>query len=995
MDVSVNVNSNSNPSGCGRGAAAASSFDISVLHLNARSLYPKLSELASTASSLRPDVIAVTETLLSSSVPDGVLLLPDYAQLVRVDRSCSSRALAQGGGGGVKKVKQRGGGVLFLIKSSVKFSARPDLCSWPESAWIELSSPTGPLMIRCFYRSPNSCPSSFAASLETSLCKLDLSRTNVLLVGDFNAKSPSWNPADSFNSAGQILEPEFLRLGLCQCVTSPTHLSPDGSLGSTLDLVLVSDPSCLKCVSTHPPLGSSDHLSVLCHVDIAARCSSRSERLGRKIWCFDKADFGTINDNLRDADWRSVYSAPDVDSAWTAWQETFFSIVDKGIPSKFIKRLKHKNPFVTTQIAAAIKEKRVCLRRFKKQPSVANRESFKRARNIVTHLLRKSERAHATSLHRSLRLVPCPSTSRDFWHHMKVLQGKLKRPFIPDLVAPDASVEGTAAGKAKLLNDFFAQQTILNGAATATLLEDSLPRNDHSFSTISTTPSEVYGILSTLKERKASGLDGISPRLLKFCAGGISESLCSLFNRSFDEGHFPKAWRSALVVPIFKKGAANNPSNYRPIALLSTVSKVMERIVHNKLYRFLRPWLNHNQSGFKKKDGTVPQLVRLVQTWSEAIDQSQYVGVVFFDLKKAFDRVWHRGLLVKLRAAGVSGMAYNWFSSFLSDRRQATLVDGVLSDFSSLHAGVPQGAILSPLLFSIYMNDIPSCASLGGSTNLFADDTSSFVADKSLSSLSIKLQGCVDTLSSWFDSWLLSVNTLKSAFMVLRSRRMPSSTLQLSVNGCAITQVSTHRHLGLVLNESLSWSDHVDFVVSKASTRIGFLRRLKHKTSPLVVRDLYMYCIRPILEYAHVAWAGLSVANDCQLEKCNRNAARLIASISPSAGLSHEVILARAGLSTLSSRRQVAQSLFVRRLLTGKQPYHIRAAAFAWLSSHRPANAHNMVLRDRDGRLRLPRPKKNCLKLSPFYSAFSVWNSMPSSVRSSPSVAAITSFFCA
>ena len=167
-----------------------------------------------------------------------------------------------------------------------------------------------------------------------------------------------------------------------------------------------------------------------------------------------------------------------------------------------------------------------------------------------------------------------------------------------------------------------------------------------SFVSISTTPCEVYDVLKSLKVRKACGLDGLTPGLLRFCAVGVASSLAVLFNRSFSDGVFPTAWKSALVIPVFKKGVRSNSGNYRPIALLSIVSKAMERIVYAKLRSFLGPWLNINQSGFRKRDCTVPQLIRLCQQWSEAVDSSHYVGVVFFDLKKAFDRVWHRGLLV-------------------------------------------------------------------------------------------------------------------------------------------------------------------------------------------------------------------------------------------------------------------------------------------------------------------------------------------------------------
>ena len=201
-----------------------------------------------------------------------------------------------------------------------------------------------------------------------------------------------------------------------------------------------------------------------------------------------------------------------------------------------------------------------------------------------------------------------------------------------------------------------------------------------------------------------------------------------------------------MVIPIFKRGDHSQLTNYCPIALLSSVGKVCERVVFNQLYHFISPFLSDQQSDFRKKDGTSLQLVRLVQQWSEALDKSKYVGAVFFDLRKAFDRVWHKGLLVKLEAAGVQGSALSWFSSYFSNRRQRTRVADGVSSPSTLMAGVPQGAILSPLLFIIYVNDImqATCASV----NLFADDTSSCVVDSCPNRLSTRLQTSIDSLES-------------------------------------------------------------------------------------------------------------------------------------------------------------------------------------------------------------------------------------------------------
>ena len=179
----------------------------------------------------------------------------------------------------------------------------------------------------------------------------------------------------------------------------------------------------------------------------------------------------------------------------------------------------------------------------------------------------------------------------------------------------------------------------------------------------------------------------------------LKECRQCLFNRSFELSEFPTAWKEAMVIPMFKKGSHTDPGNYRPIALLPILSKVLERIVHDKLSSFLLTWLHDSQSGFKKGDGTVPQLLRLCQEWSRHVDNSAYVGILFFDLRKAFDQVWHDGLLSKLEAAGIRGSAFAWMKSFLTSRRQITTVEGCTSAPVEIWASVPQGAILSSLLF--------------------------------------------------------------------------------------------------------------------------------------------------------------------------------------------------------------------------------------------------------------------------------------------------------
>ena len=481
-----------------------------------------------------------------------------------------------------------------------------------------------------------------------------------------------------------------------------------------------------------------------------------------------------------------------IDDAWTCWRTTFLATVDKYIPHKVITKRKPKNPFVTPEIERLIKEKRYAFRRFKRNPSPELRLQFTRIRNIVTAKLRKAERAHATRFHRKIRVSPSTESSRDFWTFIRQLTGKTRKEPCSILIDPVSQrTVSSAVEKATLLNNFFVKQTMLDIPSNCKPDTATLPVNPNSFPFLETTPTEVYKILSTLKTNKAAGLDNIPAALLKFCAPGISKSLICLFNRSFELSEFPTAWKEAMVIPIFKKGSHTDPGNYRPIALLPIISKVLERIVHDKLSSFLQTWLHDSQSGFKKGDGTVPQLLRLCQEWSRHVNNSAYVGILFFDLRKAFDRVWHDGLLSKLEAAGIRGSAFAWMKSLLTSRRQITSVEGCRSAPAEINigAGVPQGAILSPLLFSVYVNDISS-AIPASNINLFADDTSAYVSSQAPSVLYSDLQTTADSLSSWFSRWHLSVHPAKTVCMVLLSMGMPPCQLNIKINGNHITQVT-------------------------------------------------------------------------------------------------------------------------------------------------------------------------------------------------------------
>ena len=386
-------------------------------------------------------------------------------------------------------------------------------------------------------------------------------------------------------------------------------------------------------------------------------------------------------------------------------------------------------------------------------------------------------------------------------------------------------------------------------------------------------PSEVFQALASLDPTKAMGPDAIGPRVLKFCSHALFIPIHHLFSISLRSSSLPAEWRLHRITPVFKSGDKSLVKNYRPISLLCTVSKVLERLVYNKIIDFIHPSLSNFQFGFLRGRSSLQQLLLFVKSILMDNHKKCQSDVIYLDLRKAFDSVSHHILLKKLWCFGICGELWLWFKAYLSSRSQYVSINHISSDPLPVLSGVPQGSILGPLLFLIFINDLPQSTSLS-ELFLFADDTK---ARHTISTFSdcASLQSYLNSLSDWCTFNQMTFNESKS--VLLRFSALPDCDYLYHLNNIPITISSSQKDLGVIISSSLSWSNHYHYVLPKAYKTLGLIRRVfSHSPSVNIRKKLYISLVRSQLLYCSSLWRPHLLKDIQLLEKLQRRATKFI-----------------------------------------------------------------------------------------------------------------------
>ena len=523
-------------------------------------------------------------------------------------------------------------------------------------------------------------------------------------------------------------------------------------------------------------------------------------------------------------------------------------------------------------------------------------------------------------------------------------------------------------------NDFFVSiaKELCSVFKNSVLPHILTPRVNEDFKLLEVSTEFVSRELSRLKSTKATGLDKIPARLLKDAAPMITKPITDIINKTFLTGKIPRQWKEAKVTPTFKAGSKGNENNYRPISVLPLFSKVMERAAQVQLLQFMTQnnVLSMFQSGFRKMHSTETAVVHLVDQILEGMDGQKLTGAVFIDLKKAFDLVNHQCLLHKLEHYGVRGQSLTWFEDYLTTRFQRVQYQNELSSSLRLDFGVPQGTILGPLLFVTYINDLPLCLQ-STSIGMYADDTVLYSTGTELNNIKNSLQEDLKRVDKWLTDSQLVLNQSKTKCMLFGTRYRLENTdiFVLQLQSKIIERVTAFSYLGIILDEQLSWKEHVENVCTKASKRLSILSRIRYCLTLNAAKCVYQSVIEPVINYGDVSWGELSASCCHSLQRLQNRAARIIIRHDSS-----REALTLLNWTDLETNRKMHKCILIFKCLHELVPeylsnYFVRNYIFHCYNTRRRSDLH------------LPKPKLTLGKRTFRYSGSVLFNTLPVNVK--------------
>lgn len=647
---------------------------VSVCNLNIRSIRNKIEFLQNFVDEF--DIVTITESHLDCNIDTSDIELESFSKHpMRKDRS------------------KAGGGLLIYTKDDVTVEQRNEFENdIDETLWVQIRA-KGHTFLLCNTYRPEWTDSDYWARLNHAIGMASQLNENIVILGDLNS--------DLLIEHNNKLLYTMQVFNFKNIINKPTRVTDHSS--TLLDPIIISDTmECLYSDVLKLPSNISDHDASVAFI----KCPrGKSHCFKRKIWLYDKMDVNKFSNKIEGTDWHELLgNDTNVDDMCVIFTKFFLEIAKDCIPTKIITVRNNDKPWFNHTLRKEIRARDRIRGKVLKFNRDVDIQMYKKQRNKVNNLKKIAKENFENNLDNIL--LENSSNPKTYWKIMKMLIKSNKGSYnIPPLqnIVNDQNLGDTVyedKDKCELLNKYF--------SLISKLEEENVPLPDFESKTnsiitdINVEINEIVDVIRILDPNKASGPDMISHKMLKICPEKIAIPLQIMFNKSLQQCTYPSDWKLANVTAIFKKGICSLPSNYRPISLISCVGKLMERVVYKHVYNHLQmnKLIYEYQSGFLPKHSTVHQLLEIYNSILNVLENKEIICFVFCDFSKAFDKVWHRGLLHKMNSYGIKGNLLNWFKSYLLDRKQRVVIKNSESSLSNVSAGVPQGSVLGPFYLS-------------------------------------------------------------------------------------------------------------------------------------------------------------------------------------------------------------------------------------------------------------------------------------------------------
>ena len=866
---------------------------LHVVYTNIDQFINKRDDLCMMIAGKEPDIILLTEVIpkaQTNPLTTTTLSLPNYNMYLNFDP------------GSLNLGRSGCRGICIFVRS--KWPATEVVfpsCPFREHLWISIPlQGSDQLLVGCIYRSPSASPNPSTENLVELLKTVThRSYSHILVAGDINIPQIDWTASFSYAPDGHHSH-KFIEgiqeCGLTQHVTRATRYRK-GERPSTLDIILTNEEGLVQNLDYLPPIGNSDHIvlefDLVCYAQMG---KSHKVRLN-----FSKGKFQLLNDLIEQTSWAAVEDPWDPHQCYEAFKVILGDLVSSCIPRACQKRNRH-NIYINKEAIRLKRKKRKLWGEYIHTDDEICYARYVRCKNDLRGLTRTLRKDFEQRLVANIKDNP-----KGFWCYAR---SRMKcKTGVENLRTESGGLTQRDCEKAEVLNTFF--RSVCSREDDQEVISSANAYAGHIVCDVDITPSLVKAKLSTLRCSSAAGPDDIHPRVLHETAHTIAPLLSSIFRKSLDTGCLPHDWKLADVVPIYKNGGRDDPGNYRPVSLTSVPCKVLESIIRDTLMTHLQTegLLADAQHGFRPGRSCATQLLLAYEEWSGMIEKGEPVDVLYLDLAKAFNTVPTRKLLNKVKAHGIDGKILRWIEAFLVGRQQRVIVGGSHSGWGPLTSGVPQGSVLAPLLFLLYVNDLPDV--LNSRIKIFADD-SKLYRSVSVPADSFAMQVDLDAALQWADEWQLTFNANKCK--VLHIGRLNRHHVY-TMKGTELEETAVERDLGIHMDAELKFRQQAAAAVSKASQVMAVIRRsfqlLDRTTLPMLFKTL----VRPHLEYGNIVWGPFNRTDQKRIERVQRRATKLVPELR---NLPYQRRLQELHLPSLYYRRRRGDMIAVYQVLHGR-----------------------------------------------------------------------------